>query len=145
MIPDGWENILSVGIKTSKSVLLPVWSAKLDGRFGVGKGEADVDVEMDVREEGKKGKGKGKKRALELDGAKTKAEKAVEPEKTVTREVEEAPKVKKPKTVDGKVAVKSVDGKSKAERIGKKEGKKSNMVGSGAKRVKEGVLGKGRK
>lgn len=49
-IPGGWDNVLSVGIKTSSSVLLPVWNAKLDGRFAAA-GAAEGDVAMEVVEE----------------------------------------------------------------------------------------------
>ncbi|KAI9635668.1 ribosomal protein L1p/L10e family-domain-containing protein [Dioszegia hungarica] len=38
----GWENILSLGIKTSTSVLLPVWAATLDGRFDLAQKEAEA-------------------------------------------------------------------------------------------------------
>lgn len=47
-IQDEWENILSIGIKTSNSVFLPVYSAKLDGRFdGSTKKDSKADVEME--------------------------------------------------------------------------------------------------
>jgi ribosome biogenesis protein UTP30 len=47
-IQDEWENILSIGIKTSNSVFLPVYSAKLDGRFdGSTKKDSKSDVEME--------------------------------------------------------------------------------------------------
>ncbi|GMK57677.1 hypothetical protein CspeluHIS016_0405110 [Cutaneotrichosporon spelunceum] len=42
----GWDNVLSVGIKTSTSVLLPVWSAPLTGRFK----DANAADEMEVEE-----------------------------------------------------------------------------------------------
>ncbi|WVO15611.1 hypothetical protein L204_103271 [Cryptococcus depauperatus] len=32
-IQEGWDNILSVGIKTSGSVMLPIWTSSLPGRF----------------------------------------------------------------------------------------------------------------
>lgn len=32
-VDGGWEGVLSVGIKTSGSVMLPVWTGKLGGRF----------------------------------------------------------------------------------------------------------------
>ncbi len=41
----GWDNVLSVGIKTSTSVLLPVWNAPLAGRFKDAESE-----EMEVEE-----------------------------------------------------------------------------------------------
>ncbi|KAK8846555.1 hypothetical protein IAR55_005641 [Kwoniella newhampshirensis] len=46
-----WENVLSIGIKTSTSVMLPIWSSKLPGRFG-GVNGTGGDVEM-VEEEKK--------------------------------------------------------------------------------------------
>jgi ribosome biogenesis protein UTP30 len=45
-IQDEWDNILSIGIKTSNSVFLPVYSAKLDGRFDT-KAKDGKDVEME--------------------------------------------------------------------------------------------------
>lgn len=52
LIQDGWENILSLGVKTSNSVFLPVYSAKLEGRFDGSKSEAGkADSEMDVEEQ----------------------------------------------------------------------------------------------
>lgn len=52
LIQDGWENILSLGIKTSNSVFLPVYSAKLDGRFDepASKSAGKEDSEMEVEE-----------------------------------------------------------------------------------------------
>lgn len=46
----GWDNVLSVGIKTSKSILLPVWNAKLPGRF-TDAAAADADEAMKEDEE----------------------------------------------------------------------------------------------
>jgi len=46
-IQDEWENILSIGIKTSNSVFLPVYSAKLDGRFDGATKKDTKDVEME--------------------------------------------------------------------------------------------------
>ena len=46
-IQDEWENILSIGIKTSNSVFLPVYSAKLDGRFDGSTKKDSKDVEME--------------------------------------------------------------------------------------------------
>lgn len=42
----GWDNVLSVGIKTSRSILLPVWNAPLQGRFKDAEA-ADEDMEED--------------------------------------------------------------------------------------------------
>ena len=61
MIQDGWENILSLGIKTSNSVFLPVYSAKLEGRFdespsaskSVVGGKTDSEMEVEVEEPAK--------------------------------------------------------------------------------------------
>jgi ribosome biogenesis protein UTP30 len=50
-IQDEWDNILSIGIKTSNSVFLPVYSAKLDGRFEIPTKEDGKDVEMEVEAE----------------------------------------------------------------------------------------------
>jgi ribosome biogenesis protein UTP30 len=70
----GWDNVLSVGIKTSTSVLLPVWNAPLAGRFKDAESE-----EMEVEEEPK---------------PKAKATKATE-----AKEKKAAPALKKSSTV----------------------------------------------
>jgi ribosome biogenesis protein UTP30 len=49
-IQDEWENILSIGIKTSNSVFLPVYSAKLDGRFDGSKTQQDGEMEVEAEE-----------------------------------------------------------------------------------------------
>ncbi|WWD21872.1 hypothetical protein CI109_106360 [Kwoniella shandongensis] len=42
-----WENVLSIGIKTSTSVMLPIWSSKLSGRFAPSSSNGEKgDVEM---------------------------------------------------------------------------------------------------
>ncbi|WVW78961.1 hypothetical protein I302_100924 [Kwoniella bestiolae CBS 10118] len=47
-IPEGWSNVLSVGIKTNTSVMLPIWNAKLEGRFDKSAAQNGKDVEMEV-------------------------------------------------------------------------------------------------
>lgn len=51
LIPGGWDNVLSVGIKTNTSILLPVWNSKLDGRFKAAEGDAVMEEEVVVEEE----------------------------------------------------------------------------------------------
>lgn len=75
----GWDNVLSVGIKTSTSVLLPVWNAKLGGRF------KDAADEMEVEEDAPKPVAKA-----------VKAAKAAPPEGTPKKE---AAKLKKSSTI----------------------------------------------
>ncbi|BEI88271.1 uncharacterized protein CcaverHIS019_0109890 [Cutaneotrichosporon cavernicola] len=53
----GWDNVLSVGIKTSTSVLLPVWNAPLTGRF------KNTEDEMEVEEPKPKAKAVEKPKA----------------------------------------------------------------------------------
>ncbi len=129
LIQDGWENVLSVGIKTSSSVLLPIWSSELDGRFKVathGKaGEEDVEMAEDGgmrKEDGKREKEKRKK------------EKTAEVEERAGVTVKKAKAVKMIPTSEPK----------KAEKIAKKSGKKSSSLGMGGagKRAKEAVLGR---
>lgn len=50
LIPEGWENILSLGIKTSNSVFLPVYQSKLEGRFDA-PASKEQDEGMEVEEE----------------------------------------------------------------------------------------------
>lgn len=53
----GWDNILSIGIKTSKSILLPVWNAPLQGRFKDAEAEgADEEMEAEDAKPAKKAK-----------------------------------------------------------------------------------------
>ncbi|KAK4686320.1 ribosome biogenesis protein UTP30, partial [Tremellales sp. Uapishka_1] len=52
LLPEQWSNVLSIGIKTSSSLLLPIFSSKLDGRFKDVE-SAGKDVEMVVEEEKK--------------------------------------------------------------------------------------------
>ncbi|WVR04253.1 hypothetical protein IAU60_001253 [Kwoniella sp. DSM 27419] len=43
-IPEGWENVLSIGVKTNSSLMLPIWSSKLTGRFAAPDNKADVEM-----------------------------------------------------------------------------------------------------
>lgn len=105
-IQDEWDNILSIGIKTSNSVFLPVYSAKLDGRFDPSASAAKADVEMEVEE--------------------------AEP----TPAPAPAPVEKKPK------AKEQTKTKAAAAAAVPESRKKSSTIGSGAKKTKQGVLGK---
>jgi ribosome biogenesis protein UTP30 len=105
-IQDEWDNILSIGIKTSNSVFLPVYSAKLDGRFDPSASAtagAKGDVEMEVEE-------------------------AVP---APVQAMEKKPKAKE------QVKTKAAAAAATAE-----PRKKSSTIGSGAKKTKQGVLGK---
>ncbi len=156
LIQDGWENVLSVGVKTSSSVLLPVWSSKLEGRFkGKDTGKGADDIEMSEENGGKaNGEKKKNKGAVKADieqrrpkqekskvGITTYAEKNGKKEKrTLVEEAGEAFPVKKAKAVK---AV-SISDPTKAEKIAKKFGKKSSSLGSGGagKRAKELAVGR---
>lgn len=123
-IQGGWDNVLSIGIKTSTSVLLPVWSSPLEGRFDAdANAGAEEDVDMDEKKKGK-AKGKGTKRGAEdVESGSKKVKSAVQA-------VEQPAPAKK--------AVKGQEGKEKVVK------KKSSTVGSGGagKRAKEAVLGR---
>lgn len=71
----GWDNVLSVGIKTSKSILLPVWNAPLDGRFKDAEAEDAAMAENEAAEEKP-----AKKAKVTLTAAKT-ADKPSKPAK----------------------------------------------------------------
>ncbi|WWD08133.1 hypothetical protein V865_006244 [Kwoniella europaea PYCC6329] len=79
-IPEGWENVLSVGIKTSTSVMLPIWNSKLQGRFDKSSssaGKTNKDVEMANEEEEEE----EKKEPTTTTTTKKKVSNAVAPEK----------------------------------------------------------------
>lgn len=131
-IPDGWENVLSLGIKTSSSVFLPVWSSKLDGRFESSAKGDDADVEMaqpDVKEKGKK-----KAVAAETEDVKSSGE--------AVKKV----KAKAVAAVDTPVKAKKALAAGESKSAGKEGKKKSSTLGTGGagKRAKEAVLGKAR-
>ncbi|KAE8543304.1 hypothetical protein D1P53_000006 [Cryptococcus gattii VGV] len=55
-VEGGWDGVLSVGIKTSGSVMLPVWTGKLGGRFektekSEKSANAGEEMEVEVEEE----------------------------------------------------------------------------------------------
>lgn len=106
-IQDEWDNILSIGIKTSNSVFLPVYSAKLDGRFDPSAAPAKADVEMEVEE-------------AEPTPAPVQAEKKPKAKEQTKTKAAAAAAVPEPR-------------------------KKSSTIGSGAKKTKQGVLGKSTK
>lgn len=133
LIPGGWENVLSVGIKTSTSVLLPVWAAPLDSRFT----DAAEDVDMEDAPKPKKGKGKAAPTSAvaEVTKAAGKA-KAAKVEAAVAAVAAPAAKAKK-------VVVKAKKGVSAGVEVTPK--KKSSTIGSGAKKAKTAAIGKARK
>lgn len=146
-IEDKWENILSIGIKTSTSVLLPVWSSNLAGRFDVKektKKAADGDVNMDEAGGKKfKGKGKDKKRSAPVEEGEEgkKEKKAASPVKKAKVVEEEKVEPVKAKSAEKKKvkAVSSAAGASKADKVaGKDGGKKTSSAGKSAKQA---VLG----
>ncbi|OCF38817.1 ribosome biogenesis protein UTP30 [Kwoniella heveanensis CBS 569] len=116
-IQDGWDNVLSIGIKTSSSVMLPVYSAKLNGRFDVAPKPAAT----------------AEKKDLEMAGEED-AEVAEEEEEDETKKVEK----KGVKSVGAKASTKS------AVVDDKKTKKKSSTIGSGSagKRAKDVAVGK---
>lgn len=105
----GWDNVLSVGIKTSTSILLPVWNAKLGGRFKDAEGESENA--MEVEEEAPKAAAKPKAKAV-------KAVKEVEAAGAAGSPKKAAPKLKKSSTV-GSGAVK----KAKTAAVGSAKSK----------------------
>ena len=150
MIEDNWENVLSIGIKTSTSVLLPIWSSKLEGRFDVKEKvkatEGDVDMEAsEAKLKKSKGKGKDKKRpAPDAEATEEKVE-----EKTKASPVKAAKKAKAAPAVAEEKAEKiaAVETKKAAGGEKKKALKKTSSLGSGGagKRSKEAILGKQKK
>jgi len=130
LIQDGWENVLSVGIKTSSSVLLPIWSSELDGRFKVATHGKAGEEDVEMAEDGGMRKEDGKREKKE----KRKKEKTAEVEERAGLPVKKAKAVKMIPTSEPK----------KAEKIAKKSGKKSSSLGMGGagKRAKEAVLGR---
>ncbi|WVF70385.1 hypothetical protein IAT40_005175 [Kwoniella sp. CBS 6097] len=115
-IQDGWENVLSIGIKTSSSVMLPVYSAKLNGRFDTVAAPKEAKAEKS-----------SEKKDIEMgeDQAEAEAEAEIEEE---------------PKKVEKKAA-KSINGKSAV--VDDKKKKKSSTIGSGSagKRAKDIAVG----
>ena len=144
-IEDEWDNVLSVGIKTSSSVLLPIWSSKLEGRFDVKekahRAGGDADEEMDGAAKKSKGKGKDKKRSApdaEDEQAEKKAKAAPSPVKKPKAEV--AAEVKPVKKEVKKKAAPAAAAKSdKADR------KKTSSAGDAGKRAKQAAVGSKRK
>lgn len=106
----GWDNVLSVGIKTSTSILLPVWNAKLSGRFKNAEGETETEA-MEVEEEAPKAAAKPKAKAVKAVKEAEAAGAAASPKKA-------APKLKKSSTV-GSGAVK----KAKTAAVGSAKSK----------------------
>jgi ribosome biogenesis protein UTP30 len=161
LIQDGWENVLSIGIKTSTSVLLPIYSAQLEGRFAIPpKSDEDGDVSMSAAESKKnrrKGKGKDEKNASVKRPAEEVAEVAPTKEKKAKATAESpakkaktlpTPETKKDAAPSALTKVKKVaapsDSPSKADKVVKKTGKKSSSLGTGSagKKAKQAVLGR---
>ncbi|WVQ83759.1 hypothetical protein IAT38_005903 [Cryptococcus sp. DSM 104549] len=114
-IQGGWDNVLSVGLKTSSSVMLPVWSSKLGGRFDAAPASA-----------GKAGKGK------KADEMEVEEEAVPEPVKAV----EVAPP-KAEKKVKSKVAAAEEKPKKKSSTVG-------SGAGGAGKRSKVAAVGAGK-
>ncbi|WWC58958.1 uncharacterized protein I303_101503 [Kwoniella dejecticola CBS 10117] len=114
-IPDGWENVLSIGIKTSNSVMLPIWNSKLAGRFdkdqSTSKSKSNGDVEI----------------ATASAGA---AESSNDDEEEVPKRKESLPQSKKKTSSSSSASVEPTK-------------KKSSTIGSGsvAKKAKSDVVG----
>ncbi|WVQ97527.1 hypothetical protein IAU59_004641 [Kwoniella sp. CBS 9459] len=125
-IQDGWENVLSIGIKTSSSVMLPVYSAKLNGRFDAApklKGKAGAE------KEGKNVEMAGGDQEQDAAAAASGSDSAEE-------EVVQAPKV---------ATKKATSTQTKSAAVGEdKKKKKSSTIGSGSagKRAKDVAVGK---
>ncbi|KAL7423370.1 proteasome-interacting protein cic1 [Cryptotrichosporon argae] len=137
LVPGGWDNVLSVGIKTSGSVLLPIWSAKLGGRFkgeAEGAGEAGVegvgDVEMGEGKAVSKGKA-GKKAEAKAETAKPKPKADKEKADDKPKAADKAKGDKAKPTPAGKAAPK--DGRKKSATLGS---------GSVSKKAKAAALGR---
>ncbi|WRT65237.1 uncharacterized protein IL334_002180 [Kwoniella shivajii] len=123
-VPEGWENILSIGIKTSSSVLLPIWSSKLSGRFENTSSNSDSNFNS------KKSSTKGD---IEMDEQ--------EQEQPAHEEKEIQVPIKKIKSSSANAANTKIKSKSSEEPLVQK--KKSSTIGSGsvAKRAKIDAVG----
>ena len=133
-IDDGWDNVLSIGIKTSSSVLLPIWNSPLEGRFDK-PAAADVDMtESESKSKKAKGKGKEKKRG---------ADEIVEEQ--VEKKAKASPKKAKDEAKAEVAPAASAPAKktkvTKADKVTTKTGKKTSSV-SAEQRSKKAALGK---
>ena len=145
MIDDGWENVLSIGIKTSSSILLPVWNSQLSGRFNAKASEqvsASEEEPLQVVEESKMKK--GKKRSADESEQETPAE--VGETKAGGKRARDSPESEEEEhDVEVSVAPKKMLKSSvgMGPKGSKKEGKKSSLVGSGGagRKAKQMVLG----
>ncbi|OXG40250.1 ribosome biogenesis protein UTP30 [Cryptococcus neoformans Bt15] len=110
-VDGGWEGVLSVGVKTSGSVMLPVWTGKLGGRF-------------EKTEKSEKSANDGEEMEVEVE---EKSETSVAPAPTVEK------KEKKEKTAAAAVE----KPKKKSSTIGSTAGgaaKRAKQVAVGAKK-----------
>jgi len=147
LIEDEWDNVLSVGIKTSTSVLLPIWSSKLEGRFDVkekkAKKDGDADVEMVGGESaGKKNKGKGKDKkrgAPDAEDDQVEKKAKASPVKQPKADTAAVKPVKEAKKVKAKATGTKTDKAAAASR------KKTSSAGDAGKRAKEAAVGSKRK
>ena len=123
-----------MGIKTSSSVLLPVWNSSLEGRFKEAEKSTESAQTSDAvaapESSAKESKKKRKSDAAEVPVKKTKVK-------------ETAGEVVKEPTVAGAEKSKSSETLSKADKIAKKAGKKSSSVGTGGagKKAKTAIVG----
>lgn len=135
LVQDQWDNVLSVGIKTSTSVFLPIWSSDLSDRFEA-PADTDGDVSMSAGETRPSAAAakKGKKRA------------ATDDEEEAAPAAPESKKAAKvaPAAAAPAAAVKEVKQAKKAP--APKQVKKSSTIGSGAggagKRATTSAIGK---
>jgi hypothetical protein len=102
----GWDNILSLGIKTSTSVQLPIWAAPLDGRFDLARKEAEVASAE------KEKKGAKRKSVFDL------------------YEEEEQAEEKRAKAARGEADDEEVEGEKKKSKKGGKRGKGKKATGA---------------
>lgn len=107
-IPEQWDNIKSIGIKTSNSIMLPIWTCEIGDKFGASRKE-------DTKAKG----GFSKKRKMEMEDSsdeemdggakkgKVAADKVVEEAKPVAEE-KAAPVVQKKQSPAKKTQTESV-------------------------------------
>ena len=140
-IPDGWENIKSVGIKTSGSTFLPVWTVDPSKLYG----SDDVDVKVKSKSEKKRLRGEESDDSMMTDEESRpskSAKKDVKETKKAEPAVVAAPSPKKvavaPAPKADKEPKKVLAGKTKEAAPAKKK------VGgaSGRSSVKTSVIGK---
>jgi ribosome biogenesis protein UTP30 len=134
-IPDGWDNIKSVGIKTSGSTFLPVWTVDSSKLYG----SEDIDVKVKSKSEKKRLRGEESDDSMMTDDESRPSETAKKDGKETKKTAPSGPVAPSPKKV--------VASKPKAEKEPKKvlAGKAKELPAKkkvGGSSVKASLIGK---